>query len=153
MSGRHECHGASRPSLLPSNMPIPRAIGLALLVATLFVPAAAIWASDCCDPASPFREGEGYPETAATCENLAYWAERAPTTTNRVSMAIRGKLSGVHANSALAYLEMCVPKGMRVVCVTYETNGMQVGEIVTFAGGLSNRNKEWLVLDPCLASR
>ena len=134
-------------------MPIYKAIGAVLLTATLSFNAASIRASDCCDPASPFREGEGYPDTAATCENLAHWVERAPTTTNRVSMAIRGRLSGVHSTSALAYLEMCEPKGMRVVCVTYETNGMQAGEVVTFAGGLSNRNKEWLVLDPCLASR
>ena len=124
-----------------------------LLVSTLFVIAAPLRGSDCCDPASPFREGEGWADTAATCENLGYWAERAPRTNARVSMSVKGKLSGVHSNGVLAYLEMCDPKGLRVVCVTYETNGMRTGDVVTFGGGFASHNKEWVMLDPCLASR
>ena len=68
-------------------------------------------------------------------------------------MSVRGKLSAVHWNGVLAYLEMCDPKGLRVVCVTYETNAMQAGDVVTFGGGLASRGKEWVMLDPCLASR
>jgi hypothetical protein len=124
-----------------------------LLMGMLISAAVPLHASDCCDPASPFREGEGYAETPATCANLGHWAERAPTTNDRVSMSVQGKLSGVHSNGILAYLEMCDPKGLRVVCVTYETNGMQAGEVVTFGGGFARRNKEWVILDPCLASR
>jgi hypothetical protein len=130
-----------------------RAIHAVLLTAALCLAAGSLHASDCCDPASPFREGEGYADKPATCENLRYWAERAPNTNDRVSMAVKGKLSGVHWNGVLAYLEMCDPKGLRVVCVTYETNGMQAGEVVSFGGGLASTSKEWVMLDPCLASR
>ena len=68
-------------------------------------------------------------------------------------MSVKGKLSGVHSNGVLAYLEMCDSKGLRVVCVTYETNGMRAGDVVTFGGGFASSNKEWVILDPCLASR
>lgn len=124
-----------------------------LLAGMLCAITGTIRASDCCDPDSPFREGEGWADNAATCENLAHWIERAPKTDDRFSMSVKGALSGVHSTGVLAYLEMCEPKGLRVVCVTYETNGMQTGDIVTFGGGFANFNKEWVVLDPCLASR
>ena len=115
--------------------------------------APALSASDCCDPRSPFRAGEGHAETAATCQNLRYWAERAPKTSDRITMLVQGELSAVHWNGVLAYLEMCDPKGLRVVCVTYATNGMRGGDVVTFGGGYASAGKEWVVLDPCLASR
>ena len=134
-------------------MPCRGTVCAVLLATLLFAVAFPLLASDCCDPASPFREGEGWADTAATCENLGYWAERAPTTNDRVSMSVKGKLSGVHWNGVLAYLEMCDSRGLRVVCVTYETNGMLAGDVVAFGGGLASRNKEWVVLDPCLASR
>lgn len=92
-------------------------------------------------------------DVPASCETLEHWAARAPKTDARISMVIRGKLSGVHWNGMLAYLEMCNPKGLRVVCVTYQTNGMQSGDVVNFAGGYQRNNNEWVMLDPCLASR
>jgi hypothetical protein len=105
------------------------------------------------DPASPFREGEGYATLPATCENIDEWAKRAPNTDERISLTMRGRLSAVKATEAVAYLEMCDPKGQRVVCVTYQTNGMKVGDVVTFGGGFQLRSDRWVMLDPCLASR
>jgi hypothetical protein len=113
----------------------------------------AVLAADCCDPKGPYRLGEGVADAPATCETLAHWAKRAPKTDARVTMLVRGKLSDVNATEALAYLEMCDPKGLRVVCMTYKTNGMQPGETVTFTGGFRRGSAEWIILDPCLASR
>jgi hypothetical protein len=127
--------------------------GAGVLAVALAALAAPLSASDCCDPKSPFRAGEGHAETSATCQNLRYWAGRAPQTSERVSMTVRGELSAVHWNGVLAYLEMCDPKGLRVVCVTYATNDMRAGDVVTFGGGYASAGKEWVVLDPCLASR
>jgi hypothetical protein len=110
-------------------------------------------ATECCDPRSPFREGEGWAEKPATCDNIAYWADRAPTTTARISLAIKGQLSAVHWNGVLAYLVMCDGPAMQVVCVTYETNGMRAGDVVAFAGGYERRSLKQVVMDPCLASR
>lgn len=128
--------------------------GLALLAAlAVALPAALTRASDCCDPESPFREGEGYADTAATCENIAYWADRAPDTDERFSLYIRGKLSAVHWTGVIAYIVMCDEKIMEVVCVTYETNDMRAGEVVSFAGGYRRRGDRQIIMDPCLASR
>jgi hypothetical protein len=68
-------------------------------------------------------------------------------------MVVRGKLSDVHWDGVLAYLEMCEPEGLRVVCITYSTNDMRAGDTVSFAGGYVSTNDKWVKLDPCLASR
>jgi hypothetical protein len=108
---------------------------------------------ECCDPQSPFREGEGWADKPATCHDIAYWADRAPQTEARISLSIRGKLSAVHWTGVIAYLVMCDEKDMQVVCVTYETNEMHAGEVVSFAGGYGRRADKQIFMDPCLASR
>lgn len=39
------------------------------------------------------------------------------------------------------------------MCVTYDDNGMKLGERVTLRGGYSRQDEHHGVLDPCLASR
>jgi hypothetical protein len=140
---------------LPSNAPRRHlaAAALSLLAGLLLLAPAAMSASDCCDPESPFREGEGYADTAATCENIAYWADRAPKTDERFSLSIKGKLSAVHWTGVIAYIVMCDEAKMEVVCVTYETNDMKAGDVVSFAGGYRRRGEKQIIMDPCLASR
>jgi hypothetical protein len=137
---------------VPINHADARFFAVTCLMSVLCI-ASPLNATGCCDPKSPFREGEGWAETAATCQNIAYWAKRAPITNARVSMSIQGRLSAVEWNGTLAYLEMCQPSGLRVVCVSYATNDMKSGDIVKFGGGLASQSDEWVVLDPCLASR
>ena len=110
-------------------------------------------ATECCDPASPFRAGEGYADVPASCETIGQWVDQAPTVDARVSMTIRGALSAVETDGALAYLIMCPQPGMQVMCVTYETNAMKPGDVVLFAGGYSRVGEKQVMLDPCLASR
>lgn len=142
----------SERTVLSSRSRCMALLSVPMLLATFLLPTPSATA-ECCDPKSPFRRGEGLAETAATCKTLAHWAARAPTTDVRISMAITGTLSGVHSDGVLAYLEMCEPKGLRAVCITYSTNGMRVGDTVTFAGGFVSTNGTWVKLDPCLASR
>ncbi len=68
-------------------------------------------------------------------------------------MHVRGTLSGVQTDGTLAYLEMCEARALRVVCVTYQANGMKEGDVVSFGGGLASISDDWIKLDPCLASR
>ena len=121
---------------------------LLILMAHSVQPAAA---AECCDPKSPFREGEGWADTPATCGNAGYWAQRAPDTSARITMIVRGRLTDVR-DGVIAYLVMCEAPAVQIVCVTYQTNGMQRGEDVTFAGGYERRGTR-IILDPCLASR
>lgn len=124
-----------------------------MLALLLVLPAAVARAQECCDPASPFRAGEGYADEPATCENLAEWAGKAPSTDARISMSIRGALSAVESDGALAYLVMCELPGFQVMCVTYSTNGMAPGDVVLFAGGYQRVGERQVMLDPCLADR
>lgn len=131
----------------------PSTFAAGFLLFVLILASTGLGATGCCDPNSPFREGEGWAQKPATCENIAYWAERAPKTNARISLAIKGKLSAVDWNGVLAYLVMCDAPGIRVICVTYQTNGMRAGEVVLFGGGYERRGAGQIVMDPCLASR
>lgn len=125
----------------------------ALLSALFLLLPAPLRAQDCCDPAGPFRAGEAYADQPATCETIGHWIERAPEVDARISLTVRGVLSDVQSDGALAYLIMCGEGGVQVMCVTYQTNGMQPGEAVLFAGGYARVGEKQAMLDPCLASR
>jgi hypothetical protein len=102
---------------------------------------------------SPFSYGEDIPDLVATCEDIRSWAGKAPKTDARISLAIKGELSRVQGGDALVYLTMCAEPNPKVICVTYRSNGMSAGDVVTFAGGYRQLDGERIVLDPCLASR
>lgn len=122
------------------------------LLALLFPSQSAFAERPCCDPESPFRAGEAYPETLATCETIGQWADRAPTTDNRITLGIKGQLTGVHTDGVLAYLLMCEPSQVQVMCATYSANDLARGDVVVFGGGYSRLDDHHVVLDPCLAA-
>jgi hypothetical protein len=122
-------------------------------LALVFLPSAPLQAEECCDPAGPFRPGEAYADEPATCETIGHWMERAPQVDRRITLTMRGALSAVETDGVLAYLIMCPEAGVQVMCVAYSTNGMQPGELVTFAGGYARVGEKQVMLDPCLASR
>ena len=123
------------------------------IVAVVLFTFSEVRAENCCDPKGPYKLGEEYPETPATCENIKYWADRAPRTEDRISLGITGKLTAVKFDGALAYLLMCEPPGTQVLCVTYSTNGLEPGDVVLFGGGYRRVGEKQIMLDPCLASR
>jgi len=105
---------------------------------------------ECCDPASPFILGEAFPQIPATCETVGGWIDRAPQIDARISFTIVGPVEEVHWDGALAYLIMCEPTGVQVMCVTYSTNDLAPGDVVMLAGGYSRVGDKQVMLDPCL---
>ncbi len=103
-------------------------------------------------PHSPFGDGEGWGDVPASWEPIARWADRAPQTGDRITMAMQGRLSEVHTDGALAYLIVCDEPGVQVMCVTYQTNGMAPGDTVLVAGGYGRAGPTQVILDPCLAA-
>tara|TARA_R100000789_G_scaffold7097_3_gene11427 strand:+ start:847 stop:1269 length:423 start_codon:yes stop_codon:yes gene_type:complete len=96
----------------------------------------------------PFRPGEGF-GTPATCETMPDWIDRAPEVNGRVSMVIEGPIVESHWDGALAYLIMCQPEQVQVMCVTYYPEDV-TGEPVQFAGGYNRAGERQIILDPCL---
>ncbi|APE42638.1 hypothetical protein BOO69_03785 [Sulfitobacter alexandrii] len=96
----------------------------------------------------PFRPGEGF-GTPATCETMPDWIDRAPDIGGRISMVIEGPITQSHWDGALAYLIMCDPQEVQVMCVTYYPQEV-TGEPVQFAGGYNRAGERQIVLDPCL---
>ena len=100
------------------------------------------------DQDGPFGLGEdtGPP---ATCETIGTWIDRVPDYDGRISMAMEGTLVESHWDGALAYLIMCPPEGVQVMCVTYQPEEVN-GETILIAGGYNRAGDRQIVLDPCL---
>ncbi|MHA6687254.1 hypothetical protein [Mesorhizobium sp. A556] len=96
----------------------------------------------------PFRSGEGF-GTTATCETIGDWIDRVPDYDGRITMVIKGSIEESHWDGALAYLIMCKPEGIQIMCVTYAQRKAS-REIVLFAGGYSRVGERQIMLDPCL---
>jgi hypothetical protein len=78
-------------------------------------------------------------------------SEGLPPREERIDFAVTGDLTLVKGDGALWYLVVC--SDVRVMCVTYESNDMKVGQRVFMRGGYRRLDERHAVLDPCLASR
>lgn len=122
----------------------PAIIGvLALLASPVLADDAPLFEED-----GPFRQGEGF-GTPATCETIANWIDRVPDYNGRITMNITGAIIENHWDGALAYLIMCAPEGIQVMCVTYAPQEI-TGEEIMFAGGYNRYSDTQILLDPCL---
>jgi hypothetical protein len=96
-----------------------------------------------------FSLGDQPPKTTATCANLRAMAEGLGRPEFRMDLAVGGRLTLVKSDGALWYLVMC--SDLRVMCVTYQQNGMKTGDQVTFKGAYRRIDANHAILDPCLA--
>ena len=100
------------------------------------------------------RSGHDSPPTGAQCHEVRALTKDRETGETRIDFSVTGPLALVHFDGTLAYLGLCgTPPDPKVLCVTYQTNDMKVGDVVTVAGGYSRPNPDFIVLDPCLAQR
>ncbi|MCB5177037.1 hypothetical protein [Microvirga lenta] len=101
---------------------------------------------------SPFADADMKSGTQARCENLRDLTQGVETGAKRVDLSVVGRLTLVHFDGTLAYLGLCAAPNPQVLCVTYATNGLKVGDVVAVAGGYGRPDADHIVLDPCLAS-
>jgi len=97
-----------------------------------------------------FSPAEQPPERPAACAEVRAMAEGIVPGEVRIDLAIAGDLTLVRTDGALWYLVMC--SDLRIMCVTYQSNDMKVGDRVLFRGGYKRLDDNHAVLDPCLAS-
>jgi hypothetical protein len=97
---------------------------------------------------------EGTPEETASCSDLARTIrDFHPPVDERVDLWASGPLTIVDTDKVLWYVGICSIPGIRVLCVTYSDNGMQIGDVVTVRGAMQIQDAKHILLDPCLASR
>jgi hypothetical protein len=97
-----------------------------------------------------FSHAEQPPQRPAACEEVRAMSAGLEPTEIRIDLAIVGKLTLVKTDGALWYLVMC--SDLRIMCVTYQSNDMKIGDQVLFRGGYKRLDANHAVLDPCLAN-
>lgn len=80
-------------------------------------------------------------------------ADGIPELDYRIDLSVVGNLTAVQTDQVLWYLVLCSPPDIRIMCVTYQSNGLAVGDRVIVRGGYRRRDVDHVLLDPCLASR
>jgi len=102
---------------------------------------------------SPFAGADMKPDRPARCGDVRRLTRDVDAGGKRVDLSVVGPLALVHFDGTLAYLGLCgTPPDPKVLCVTYGTNGMKVGDVVVASGGYGRPDEDHIVLDPCLAS-
>ena len=97
-----------------------------------------------------FSPAELPAKSFAQCAELRAMADATPDPGYRIDLSVEGALTLVRGDGALWYLVMC--SDVRVMCVTYESNDMKIGDRVFFQGAYRRLDRNHAVLDPCLAS-
>jgi hypothetical protein len=97
-------------------------------------------------------EAEVPAERAAECGELRSTLRDLPELDRRIDLWVAGNAAAVQTDGALWYVVLCNAPDIRVLCVTYEGNGMQRGNRVIARGAYSRRDEDHVMLDPCLAS-
>lgn len=109
----------------------------------------ACWAATAADPS----RAQPDPSVRTDCAGLrAALAALPPFDEDEmvVTIAVSGRVTAIARDDAVSYVSLCAPPDPRVVCVTYVSEGRQVGDVVTVAGGYTPGDGERVVLDPCL---
>lgn len=98
-------------------------------------------------------EAEVQPARSAACHELRQALDGLPELDRRIDLWVAGKAVAVQTDGILWYLVLCASPDIRVLCVTYEDNGMKAGDRIEARGAYSRRDENHVLLDPCLASR
>jgi hypothetical protein len=139
----------------PPFRPLARSLRAAILT---LAAAGALWPPSVAmsqeDQDGAFADPDMAPRRQAQCSEVGALIDGRETGQQRVDFSVIGTLALVHHDGALAYLGLCgTPPEPKVLCVTYQTNGMQVGDRVIVTGGFSKPRPDYVLLDPCMASR
>jgi hypothetical protein len=83
-----------------------------------------------------FAEAEGTIRNPAQCRQIADAIRDVPTPGGlaRIDFGAIGPLTLVHFDGTLAYMGICTEPDAKVLCITYSTNDMKVGEVVVVSG-------------------
>ncbi|WP_445501668.1 hypothetical protein [Microvirga sp. G4-2] len=130
---------------------LSRPVLMIFVAAMASMPLQSVFAQGGGEP-SPFVDPDMQPNVRARCHEVRRLTQGQETGTQRMDFSVTGPLALVHFDGTLTYLGLCgTPPEPKVLCITYQTNGMQVGDVVTVSGGYSRPDEDHILLDPCLA--
>lgn len=66
------------------------------------------------------------------------------------TIEVVGVLQIVREEGGLAFLGLCGPPHPRVLCISYDAAGRQVGDRVVVVGSVQPTGEDFIQLDPCL---
>jgi hypothetical protein len=107
-------------------------------------------AQDVLENRPAFSLGDQPPKRVAQCHEVRPMSENLPDPGFRIDLSAAGNLTLVRTDGALWYLVIC--QDVRIMCVTYEQNGMKVGDVVRMQGAYQRVDPNHILLDPCLAN-
>jgi hypothetical protein len=88
----------------------------------------------------------------ARCSEIRSMSEGLEEPEYRIDLSVFAELGLVTTDGTLWYLGVCgAPDEVKVLCVTYQPNGMRVGDKVYVKGGYKRAGPNHILLDPCLA--
>ena len=128
-------------------------LSVAIIVLCFAVMAPSIAANDIFANRPAFSEAEQPVRMPAECRDVRRMAEGMPELDYRIDLSVVGKLTAVQTDNVLWYLVLCSAPDIRIMCVTYQSNGMAIGDTVIVKGGYLRRDANHVMLDPCLADR
>ena len=128
-------------------------LSVAIIVLCFAVMAPSIAANDIFAHRPAFSEAEQPVRMPAECRDVRRMAEGMPELDYRIDLSVVGKLTAVQTDNVLWYLVLCSAPDIRIMCVTYQSNGMAIGDRVIVKGGYLRRDANHVMLDPCLADR
>jgi hypothetical protein len=108
-------------------------------------------AQDVLDNRPAFSRADHPAKSYARCDEVRAMSENLGDPGFRVDLSATGALTLVRTDGALWYLVICAD--VRIMCVTYEQNGMKVGDVVRMQGAYQRLDPDHVLLDPCLAQR
>jgi hypothetical protein len=97
-------------------------------------------------------EAERPAKRSAECNELRGNLKNLPELDRRVDLWVAGNLTAVQTDGALWYISLCLSPDIKVLCVTYQSNDMKVGDRIVAKGALMRPDSNHILLDPCLAN-
>jgi hypothetical protein len=119
------------------------------LMAALMVFGGPCQAQDMLDNRPAFSLGDHPAKSFAQCDQVRPMSENLRDPGFRIDLSATGKLTLVKTDGALWYLVIC--SDVRIMCVTYQSNDMKVGDVVKMQGAYQRLDPNHVLLDPCLA--
>jgi hypothetical protein len=126
-----------------------------MLIAAAFaagLPLSAIGAEDVLATRPAFSLGDQPAPAIARCNEVRAMSAGLDYPGYRVDLSVLGDITSVRTDGVLWYVTMCNLPDVRLMCVTYKSNDMKVGDRVFMKGGYRRLDGNHVMLDPCLAN-